>query len=87
MTSPVSYCKVCIQPIAYNVNQAFKANDLCGDRCMNQYLCSVHIPSNAKYQDKQIKSEYKDISFKAEMIDKSTQTSIDHRIHSVKNKK
>lgn len=50
MSLPVSdynICKVCLQTLPPRINQAFRANELCSDKCMNLYLLSnVNHPIN-----------------------------------------
>ncbi len=65
-TSPInSICKVCLQPLPKFLTQTYIYNDLCSDKCMNIYLNSIKILPRIKSP-----------SFKAEKIDKETQTDV-----------
>lgn len=53
-------CRVCLQNLSSHLSQSLKNNQICSDKCLNVYLCTVYI-----------KPEYTDITFKAEKIDES----------------
>lgn len=75
-SSDYNICKVCLQSLPSQLNQAFRANELCSDRCMNQYLLSnTNIPLQPK------KLSFKEIK----VVSKDSNSIVDKKVKKIAN--